>query len=355
MANINNYLFALARKKASLSQKELAQKLGVSQATVSSIESGDSQITDEQLNILSRISNLPIDLFKDNSEVYPLSFNFYRKYASLKSTKREMLEAELSIREFQLDKLLKNINIPTEKLKYFDLNDFNNSPEQLAEFLRFSWKIPRGPIKNLIPIIEEAGILVLLIDIPTREFSGLTIKSSSGIHIIFVNKNMSIDRIRFTAAHEMGHIFMHEKTPNEQMEDEANKFASAFLMPKADIFLDLEKMTITKLELLKIKWKVSMTSILKRALDLGKIEKEKYDIYMRMFSKRGYRYKEPVELDLPDEKPHLLRDIFEFYRNDFSYTENEIYKLIYCTKKDFMNTFCSDETPSENQKLHLVN
>ncbi|MFX5225882.1 ImmA/IrrE family metallo-endopeptidase, partial [Acinetobacter baumannii] len=95
--------------------------------------------------------------------------------------------------------------------------------------------------------------------------SGVTIKVPGLNPCIFIDKNMPSDRQRFTLAHELGHAIMH-KLPSENMEDEANRFASALLMPSKDIRPYLTgKITLEKLATLKLVWKVSMNALLKTA------------------------------------------------------------------------------------------
>jgi hypothetical protein len=49
-------------------------------------------------------------------------------------------------------------------------------------------------------------------------------------HVIVLNRQQSADRMRFTLCHELGHVIMHT-FPTPEMEVEADKFASCFLLP----------------------------------------------------------------------------------------------------------------------------
>ena len=50
-----------ARINAKLTQKEMAQKLGVSNTTVNNWENGDTEPTLTQLREISRLSGIPMD------------------------------------------------------------------------------------------------------------------------------------------------------------------------------------------------------------------------------------------------------------------------------------------------------
>ena len=50
----------------------------------------------------------------------------------------------------------------------------------------------------------------------------------------FVNAAHSGDRQLFSLAHEIGHMVLHAY-PEQEQEDQADRFASEFLMPEAEI------------------------------------------------------------------------------------------------------------------------
>ncbi len=80
--------------------------------------------------------------------------------------------------------------------------------------------------------------------------------TDGGYYVIIINKNFSNDHKRFTLAHELGHLIMH--TSNEFLiseyrdkEDEANRFASEFLMPSDAISNSLRGLKLQYLVELK--------------------------------------------------------------------------------------------------------
>ncbi len=48
---------------------------------------------------------------------------------------------------------------------------------------------------------------------------------------IFLNQHVPADRMRFSLAHELGHIIMHT-VPGDEIENEANAFAAELLVPE---------------------------------------------------------------------------------------------------------------------------
>ena len=68
--------------------------------------------------------------------------------------------------------------------------------------------------------------------------------------LFFVNENLPGDRLRWTLAHEVGHAVMH-RNPTGDVEGEANRFASEFLMPRDQIAHQLDAITLEKAAALK--------------------------------------------------------------------------------------------------------
>lgn len=75
--------------------------------------------------------------------------------------------------------------------------------------------------------------------------SGRCVITDEGSRIIIVNPSDSLNRQRFTVAHELGHALLHKEGVHERSdvrltsykkhETEANKFAAALLMPSDQV------------------------------------------------------------------------------------------------------------------------
>ena len=90
----------------------------------------------------------------------------------------------------------------------------------------------------MVTLLENNGIIVISMVFGTDKMDGLSSITNKGRRVVFLNSRMPSDRIRFSLAHELGHIIMHldDIIPdNRDEEDEANTFASEFLMPSNDI------------------------------------------------------------------------------------------------------------------------
>ena len=69
--------------------------------------------------------------------------------------------------------------------------------------------------------------------------------------------------------------------------------------------------TITSISRLKPRWGVSIQALIRRARDLGMVSQRQYRYLFEQLSTRGWRMREPSNLDIPVEKPRALRKMIE--------------------------------------------
>lgn len=196
------------------------------------------------------------------------------------------------------------------------------TPEEAAYALRDAWGLGRGPIDNIISIVEQHGILVTSFSTSTDDvdaFSQLVGTSDTPTYLIaYSNNKTSAARIHFDIAHELGHICLHEwsedieelsKEEFKCREREANDFAAAFLLPEDTFRKDAEAgpQTIVYYKQLKKKWKVSIAAMIRRAEKLAIISKEDYQSLIRIMQRRGQRKEEPLDDVLITASPALLK------------------------------------------------
>ena len=131
----------------------------------------------------------------------------------------------------------------------------------------------------------------------------------------------------------------HNKIPYEEMEKEADQFASAFLMPVDDLILELQPVTIEHMLQLKPSWKVSMQALIHRAKDIGEITESRYTSLFQQLSRAGYRKKEPVTIQR--EKPELIHTLITIYKEQLDYDDNDIAKLLNINVTDFQKWYSS--------------
>src|ERR1700693_1826607 len=87
-------------------------------------------------------------------------------------------------------------------------------------------------------------------------------------------------------------------------EKRAYTFAAELLMPEAAMRREITgPITLSSLAVLKPRWRVSIQALIRRAYDLHLIGDRQYRYLFEQLSAKGWRSKEPSNLDIPIEKP----------------------------------------------------
>ncbi len=324
---INSEMIVLAREARGLTQIELADRLSISQSQLSKIESGVQEIQDALLGKLTVVLDFPEHFFSLSESIYGPGTGelFHRRRQSLPQKTMNKIHAEINIRRMHISKLLRGVEIDN-KFHVSNTSGYNCT-EDVARAVRANWQLPRGPIPNMTQIIEDAGGIVIPCDFRTQLLDAVSRWYPGLPPLFFTNIDFPGDRLRFTLAHELGHLILHN-VPNPEMEDEANRFAAEFLMPAQDIRPSLHELTLEKLATLKRYWKVAMSALLYRAQELGTISQRQAKRLWVQMGKAGYRTREPVELAIPIESPSLLQEIIDLHRDELKYSVPQLAQVL---------------------------
>lgn len=333
-------LISLRRRMLGMNQTELSASSHISQAHISKIEQGIKEPNEEQLSKLANALKCPVSFFYQSDREYgpPMSAHpSFRKQASVGQRSLDKVIADFNVKLSQVRTLLRFADLEPElPLPQYDSDEY--SPENIAAMVRRAWYTPKGPIKNLTEYAERAGCIVFHVDMEAVKIDGASYRVAGMPPVIFLNKYQPADRMRFTLAHEIGHLVMH-KYPSIEMEAEADQFASSLLMPKEDISASLSDLTIEKAAYMKPVWKVSMAALIYRAKTLNKIDHYKSDYLWRRMSKLGYRTREPYELDFPNEKPSVITALIENLIDGMSYSDSELEQVFHLFSSEIRESY----------------
>nr|MBA2671179.1 ImmA/IrrE family metallo-endopeptidase [Gemmatimonadota bacterium] len=301
------------------------------------LEGGLREPTPELLERIAEVLRYRVAFFSQFDDVRGMPERYHRKRQSVTSTALRQIHAELNIRRFHLARLLKAAQIDREVLfPELDVEDYNGSPEEVARAVRSLWQLPSGPVRNMMRSIEAAGGIVVPCDFGVAEVDAIAQRVFDFPPIIYYNPSIPSDRLRFTLAHELGHLIMH-RLPHPKMEPEADRFAAEFLMPERDIRPQFgARVTIEIVAAMKPVWKVAVGALIRRARDVGKIDDATYTRLYKELSRRGYLRREPAELDFPPEKPTILPDLIVLHLNDLGYSEEELSTLFGIYRDEFL-------------------
>ena len=133
----------------------------------------------------------------------------------------------------------------------------------------------------------------------------------NGEPFIFLNTFKTTERSRFDAAHELGHLVLHKHGGPQQKvaEQEANTFASSFLMPKADMLSHVSYVnSLSDIIKLKKRWGVSAAALLFRLNKAGIVSDWQY---RTMIIQLNSNWSQTEPEGIPKEKSHVWKTIFQ--------------------------------------------
>ena len=346
MESFNHHMMTLARDARGLTQAELADRLKVGQGTLSKYESGLHEPSIDFVDDLADALNFPSSLFYEVGRPYGLPPFHYRRRKKLSAKALARIVAEMNIRRMHIAKLLVAFDWKTKAfIPEIDCDEYRGrgkgplTTEDAARMVREMWMLPRGPIPNMVELLESNGGIIVPCDFGTDLIDALSQRIEGLPILFFVNVAAPVDRLRHTLAHELGHMVLHTITlkSDEEMEDEADAFAGAFLLPADEIRPQLRRFDLRQLANLKLHWKVSMAAIAVRADRLKLITPYQSKMFWIEMSKLGYRKREPNEP--PKESASLLRQMISFHTKKLGYSLGEMARLFHLKVAEFQEMY----------------
>ena len=330
-----------ARLMAGLTQKQLAERLIASgcqstTATISKYERGRSHpdasfmiaaasALDVSPSYLLHVPELTVDWLA------------FRKGSKLGKREREKIQAYATdIAELQIE--LQRLVYPgaRRKLPRYAVSTPDEA-EKAADQLRKLWDLGDRPLDCLVQVVEDRDVIVIGWADETGKFDGLS-GSCGDQPTVVINTKRSADRIRFTLAHEIGHLVMDTSSAAEgEDENLAHRFAAALLVPAEHARRELGQkrqcLPWEEIKILKRKYGLSMAAWVRRAFDLGIVDEERYtemNIYM---SALGWRKREPV-LYQGDEAPLQLSRLCERASTEGLVSADRFLQVALCDGRD---------------------
>jgi len=338
MGVFNSEMLILAREFIGITQSELATRVGLSQAEISKIEGGIRTPSEEQVDSFARHLRCVKEFFyvADSIKNFSSACVYHRKRQSTTQGLLNKLLALVNKRRIQVKRLLYAAEITDNLFPRMDIDEHLGGPAEIARAIRSAWKLPPGPIQSLTKAVEDAGGIVIRCAFGTNKVDAVSQWLPDAPPLFFVNDAIPADRMRFSLAHEIGHVVMHQ-LPTDDMEREADRFAAEFLMPAELVAGQLSEVSLPKLAALKPYWKVSMAALLYRAAALGTIsERTKNYLWFRM-GQAGYKTKEPGQI--PSEFPTLLAELIDLHRSGLGYSITDLARLLITTEDEVRESF----------------
>jgi Zn-dependent peptidase ImmA (M78 family)/transcriptional regulator with XRE-family HTH domain len=297
---------------------ELAQRIGdITKQALSKYETGQSTPNSTRVLQLAKVMQLSPEYFfrSDVVELAPLEF---RKLAKMPKYRQEQVTERIRDhleRYIALENCFEHaaIDIPATPPQMIAVSTFDEA-EAAANQLRTHWQIGEDAIANLTELLEERGIKVALLHGPD-DFDGACAATQDGKHVLIaLNADRPGERMRFTAAHELGHWVMNFPAEMKEKDIEicCHRFAGAFLYPASCVTADFgghQRSRVHPRELLIAKqhYGLSIAAALRRLKDLALLSDAGYQSSTIQFSKNGWRKDEPNPL--PPETPRRFESL----------------------------------------------
>ncbi|MFJ7171673.1 ImmA/IrrE family metallo-endopeptidase [Citrobacter freundii] len=305
----------VARLRRKMTYSSLASASGLSSKSVAGYEKADSLFspTQQTIELLAKTLNYPVSFLcgRDVEFVDPSTVSF-RSLKSMKAADQHAAEAAGSLGVMVNSYFEESFNLPECNLP----NLRGYEPEAAAETVRDRWGLGVKSIDNLIHLLEANGVRVYSLSENTLDVDAFSFWKNDTPYI-FLNTQKSGERSRFDAAHELGHLVMHRhgSPQGKNLEEEADSFASAFLMPRRTVLAT--KMPFPSLDgIISIKgnWKVSSVALIVRMKNVGILTEWQYRTLMVEATKKGLRKSEIN--GIPRERSLILDKLLNVLKSE---------------------------------------
>lgn len=302
---------SLARRLRRLQRTTLAGRTSVTAAAITQFERNSARPTNAVLAELAMALGVPAEFFRQGRpiEQVPATAAHFRSLRATPAIARDQALAFAEIALAVVDVLEQYVDLP-DVSGFADPVDDEPADGQVAAIAartRSRLGVEPGPIPHMVRLLEAHGVIVLRL--PQEIDDKVDAFSTEAGHRPLVLLSPAKDdraRSRFDAAHELGHLVMHQdvRPGSKIIEHQAHQFAAEFLAPTVELELDLpRKVDWEALLVAKKKWGISLAALVYRAHTIGLWGEHSYRRANQHLAAQGY----PEAGSLgPPESPYLL-------------------------------------------------
>jgi len=311
------------RRLNGLTQQAVAEAAGISRVAYRNLEKGDAEPRRATLDKLADVLLVSVfDLLAPVPELKSLRFR-----ANKQMTSRETAEFEQLV--YNVANWLNDFNeledILGQRIDYrFAGFKRKTRPEQTAIDARKVLGLDNGCdcVPDICDLLEDAGIKLCFQTSPLKQFFGLSVGEADRGPAIAINNAevIPVERQIFSMAHELGHLLMHSESykdgsvqiepRNDPAEQEANAFASRFLMPddRFDAVWNEYRGLHWVDRILHVKrhFKVSYLTVIRRLIETDRADPNK--IYFQFSHAYGARYGKKLGAKEEPAAPSRLKE-----------------------------------------------
>lgn len=327
------------------SRKQLSEQLGVTEQAVWQYENAYTSPKVPIVNELKRIFSVKSKYFytkdmltqRNNAANIDVMNIAYRSKVMNVISKTQTEAKHVEYLDTFINYITAQISLPTrniiqlreEAIEYMNHTDDDRTTQihYVAHLARQRLNMEPSSNENLMFRIEKSGVYVFEKAIGEEIDAYSLWTRNDRPFIILGNIKRSAVRRNFDIAHELGHLLLHyrlefvnlDRKEHKLIENEANLFAGAFLLPEEEFSSDMNEITYKTnpdqyLDL-KNKWKTSLQVLGYRAAHLGMMEAKDHRNFYAAMHRRGYLEKEPFDREIPLQKPMRIKTIIDLLSN----------------------------------------
>ncbi|WP_282801105.1 helix-turn-helix domain-containing protein [Secundilactobacillus kimchicus] len=344
-----------ARISRGLTMAELSRQSGISRQSLSAYENGVSVPRGDSFLKLIDVLKYPVNFFSKEDISYNKGVAFFRSQSSATTKLRNKQKMMLLDIVDSYNALKQFINFPDINIGNTFTGDIDALTDEQIELyaneLRKTWQIGSNPIKNLTKLMEANGIVIAETDMNDDKLDALSQIVDGRYFIALTNRDESNAHRRFSLAHELGHIILHNNSDFESifelnskeykniLEKQANYFASCFLMPSDSFLNSVLSTSIKFFEENKKIWNTSIASQIIRSQQLGILNDDQALYLQKKISKNRWRKKEPLDDIIPVEKPYVFKQALKMLDDSDVVTPESISKIVGLPSTEFSRIF----------------
>lgn len=311
------------RQQQGLTQQQLADALGINKMAISNYEKGKRQPSIETVKAICKALDIFLMQFMAYSEGVELSAGHFQNADLLTTVQKESIEAQIryAAQRYYDACLCANApcdrcNLPAEKIA------LPGDSVAAAEYMRSTIGLPKsGPVGNLTHILENNGIMVVLVSPPKREkFREYSAISNKGFAIIAISSCYDGVQQRYALVYELASMLFHD-TDNVDLGD----IVSRFLLPTSDLCHEIgekrKHLSFAEIRYICEEYGISPQMVAKRAEQEHIISHSAYQQLLRQKSEmQGFA--------LPQERPTRLEQMVQRALADGEINEARVAELL---------------------------
>ena len=311
----------LARLFHGYSLADLGEKVDVSKQFLSRVESGSERVSPTlEVSLANELKVLP-EFFRhiDPNPIADEQCHF-RSHLTTKVALRQVARARGEMLKNLVSVIDEHVELPGYGMEEADPESVE-SIERAAERFRSMFGLGVGPLSNVLRIAENAGAVVMKVRGLAPEIDAISFATHRPL-IALNDDGRSACRRRFGIAHELGHFALHigVLTGDRLTETQANRFASALLMPRHSFASECRlairgaRLNWPGLSALKMRWGVSKAAIVYRGRQLGVFSEDQARAGYIGLKRHGEAIQETEDASMPHEEPEVVADSLALMR-----------------------------------------